>query len=153
VLCADPEQKEPWHTVIGVVGMARNQSVRELGRNSVYLPQGERQIPNLAYLIRTAPGLAVPAHVLRIALGASPLAIQKMVMAQSARLVACGLAAGAVAALVLTRLLRSMLYEVSPHDARTFVAVATLLTLVALLASYVPARRATRVDPAHALRH
>jgi putative ABC transport system permease protein len=62
-------------------------------------------------------------------------------------------AVGVIAALTLTRLMRSLLFEVSPIDPLTFLAVALLLILVALLACYIPARRAMRVDPIVALRY
>jgi ABC-type antimicrobial peptide transport system permease subunit len=66
---------------------------------------------------------------------------------------AIGVIFGAVAALLLARSIRTMLFQVSPNDPATYIAVALCLTAVALAASYVPARRATRVDPIVALRH
>jgi ABC-type lipoprotein release transport system permease subunit len=68
------------------------------------------------------------------------------------RLAGLGLALGLLAALLLTRLMRSLLFEVSPTDPAAFGAVTLLLAGVALVASYLPARRATRIDPTHALR-
>lgn len=88
----------------------------------------------------------------RIALGASPAAVVWMVVREGAVLAAMGIVVGAVAALALTRFLRSQLYEVSPSDPVAFTATAVLLFAVALAASYVPARRAARVDPMVALR-
>jgi predicted permease len=89
---------------------------------------------------------------LRIALGARPLDILNLILGRGGRLTAAGLALGIAAALVLTRLMASLLYGISSADPVTFVSVALLLTLVALVACYVPARRATKVDPSAALR-
>jgi ABC-type antimicrobial peptide transport system permease subunit len=69
------------------------------------------------------------------------------------KLVLIGVAAGLAAAFVLTRLMSTLLFEVSAFDPLTFVAVACLLTGVALAACYVPAHQAMRLDPMHALRH
>jgi predicted permease len=88
----------------------------------------------------------------RVALGATMAHVLRLVVRQGARLVALGLLIGVPAALALTRLLRGALYGVSPGDPATFVGMTMLLSAVALLASYVPARRATRVDPMTALR-
>jgi len=204
-----------------VVGEARNQTLRELRLNSVYLPYGEFQPASIAYLVRTSQGLSDPAKILRarvtavdrtvatsrvltlrdvaeqsiwrerffmmvftffgvlalvlsvvglygvmaytvarrthemgirMALGASPAKIRKMVLAQSGYVVAAGLVAGGTAAVFLTRLLKSQLYGVSSGDPRTFLAVAALLAGATMLAGYLPARKATRVDPMLALR-
>jgi putative ABC transport system permease protein len=89
----------------------------------------------------------------RVALGARPSDLLSMILAQSMRVAMLGVAIGLVAALGLTRLVASLLYGISPVDPATFVAIPTLLTTVAMLASYVPARWATRVDPMVALRH
>jgi putative ABC transport system permease protein len=216
-----PENNEPWHTIIGVAAIARNQSLRSLRSNSVYLPEGEFEFGSLAYLVRTSGGLADPARALharitavdrnvaisrvlsmkdvvtrsiwqerffatifgffavlalllalvglygvmayavsrrthemgiRMALGASAGDVRGMILAQSGRLVILGLAAGILASVFVTRLLASKLYDVSPGDPRTLGAVAALLAGAAMLASYVPARKATRVDPLLALR-
>jgi putative ABC transport system permease protein len=217
-----PEDNEPWHTVVGVVGEARNQELRDLGRNSVYIPyQGKLDRSSLGWLVRTGPGIANPGETLRrrmsdidrsvavsdvstlqqildgslwqerffatllaffaglamlmatvglygvmaytvsrrthelgirMALGASAGEIRRMVLLQSGRLVAAGLGIGVVAAVLLTRLLEKQLYGVKPTDPQTFLAVSALLVAAALLASYLPARRATRVDAVLALR-
>ncbi len=216
-----PEDNEPWHTVIGVVPVERNQNLRELRRNSVYLPHGEFGFSSVGYLIRTAPGLADPMPALRaklaaidksiaisrvitlkevvntvvwqerffatvfvgfgalalvlalvglygvmsyavsrrrhemgirLALGATAGEIRRMILLQSGRLVAAGLVLGTVGAVFLTRVLETQLYGVRPGDPATLAAVAALLAAAALIASYAPARKATRVDPMLALR-
>jgi putative ABC transport system permease protein len=88
----------------------------------------------------------------RMALGATPGSIWRLVIGESAKLVLLGLAVGIPAALLLTRTLGVLLFGVRPGDPLTFVAVASLLTLVALAAAYIPARSAMRVDPMVALR-
>jgi putative ABC transport system permease protein len=90
---------------------------------------------------------------LRMALGARAADVLRLVVAQGMVLVAIGLAVGLVAALVLGRLLASQLYAVSASDPATFAIVALLLLAVTLAASWIPARRATRVDPLVALRY
>jgi predicted permease len=89
---------------------------------------------------------------LRMALGARPLDILGLILGDGGKLAAAGIAAGVAAALGLTRLMARLLYGVSTSDPATFAAGAMLLLLVALTACYVPARRATKVDPAVALR-
>jgi putative ABC transport system permease protein len=88
----------------------------------------------------------------RMALGAEPLAVLGLVLRQAMGHVLLGVLLGAAGALALTRLLASQLYGVSPTDPLTFVGVTALLVGVALLAAYLPARRAARVDPMIALR-
>ncbi len=90
---------------------------------------------------------------IRMALGASPGNVLRQILAESARFVLIGVAFGVAVALGVTRLLETMLFAVHPADPLTFVGVGLLLTAVALLACYVPARRATRVDPLVALRY
>jgi predicted permease len=89
---------------------------------------------------------------IRIALGADARRVTRMVVAEGAKLVGFAVAIGLVGAFAATRMLRTQLFGVQPHDALTFVAVTTLLASVAILACYVPARRASRVDPMEALR-
>ncbi|HEV1995913.1 MAG TPA: ABC transporter permease [Candidatus Acidoferrum sp.] len=89
----------------------------------------------------------------RMALGAQPRDVSRVVLGLGARLAGIGVIGGVLAALALTRLLSSLLFGVSATDPFTFVGVAILLTLVALAACYIPARRAMRVDPIVALRY
>ena len=89
---------------------------------------------------------------IRLALGATPGGVRRLVMRGGLALVVAGLAAGVVAAAFATELLAGTLYGVDRLDPVTFAGVAVMLLLVAMLASYLPARRATRVDPIRALR-
>jgi predicted permease len=90
---------------------------------------------------------------LRMALGAQPTNILGLVMKQGFWLTAIGVIVGLSAALGLTRLMASLLFGVQPTDVATFVTVSALLAVVALVASFIPARRATQVDPMKALRY
>jgi putative ABC transport system permease protein len=89
---------------------------------------------------------------IRMALGARVTNIVRMVIGQGLGLALAGIAIGAVAAIGLTRLMRNLLFGVSPDDPLTFSAGVVVLAAIALLASYVPARRAARVDPVQSLR-
>jgi len=89
----------------------------------------------------------------RLALGAAPSNVMRLVLAASARQTLVGVAVGLPLAFAAARLLRSLLFEVSPTDPITFAAVVAFLAMAALAATYVPARRASRVDPVEALRH
>jgi putative ABC transport system permease protein len=90
---------------------------------------------------------------IRMALGAQAGDVLGLVMRQGAKLALIGLTLGLAGALMVTRLMTSVLYGVSATDAATFASVTFLLSLIALLACYIPARRATKVDPLTALRH
>jgi predicted permease len=90
---------------------------------------------------------------IRMALGARRTQVLGMVLGHSMRVAMIGVVIGLTAALALTRLISNLIFGIKPHDPLTFTGVATLLTLVALGASYLPARRATRVDPMVALRY
>jgi ABC-type antimicrobial peptide transport system permease subunit len=88
----------------------------------------------------------------RLALGARPEAVRRMVVRQGGQIVGAGVALGTVAALVVTPALGRLLFGVAPVDPVTFAAVATTMVVVGLLASYVPAWRASNVDPIVSLR-
>jgi ABC-type antimicrobial peptide transport system permease subunit len=88
----------------------------------------------------------------RLALGATPVEIARLVLGQGARLVVIGLALGIAGAVALTRLMTSLLFEVTPTDPVTYGGVALVLAVTAVAACQIPAWRATRVDPLTALR-
>ena len=90
---------------------------------------------------------------IRMALGAEPRQVMQMILAQGGRIAAAGLLFGSIAAFGLTRWMEDLLFSVSPGDPMTFAAVAIVLTLVAMFACWIPARRTLRVDPAIALRY
>ena len=88
-----------------------------------------------------------------MALGASRFNILRLILWEGVRLIALGGLFGLCAALGLSRLLKSLLFSIDPHDPVSFIGVALLLVLVGLLATLVPARSAMNVDPMVALRH
>jgi predicted permease len=90
---------------------------------------------------------------IRMALGAHPLDVLRLVAGDGLRMTLIGVLAGLSAALALTRVLANQLFGIEPTDPATFAVMPVILIAVALLASYIPARRATRVDPTAALRH
>jgi ABC-type antimicrobial peptide transport system permease subunit len=89
---------------------------------------------------------------LRMALGADAGSVLRLVLSRGLRLTTAGIAVGAAAALILTRLMGNLLYQVSPRDPFAYGFALLVLLGVALLACFLPARRATRVDPVRALR-
>ncbi|MGH9840089.1 MAG: FtsX-like permease family protein [Blastocatellia bacterium] len=89
---------------------------------------------------------------IRMALGAQPRDVLRLVLRQALALTFAGLGVGLLTALALTRWLQALLFGVSAHDPLTFGGIALLLALVALVACWIPARRATKVDPMIALR-
>jgi putative ABC transport system permease protein len=219
-----PESNEPWHTIVGVVGEVKQESLNEslslTRRKTVYLPYAEIGLDDLTLAVRAvnpenlaqairgqvkaidpdqpitdvrtmnevisrsmwqprlytilfgvfaAVALALASIGIygvmaysvsertreigvRVALGAERRDILKMVVAQGMKLALIGAVIGLGASLALTRLMRSLLFEVSATDPLTFVGLAALLSAVAMLACYIPALRATKVDPMVALR-
>ena len=90
---------------------------------------------------------------IRMALGAQRRDVLTLILGQGTKLIAIGLGAGLLTALLVTRWLRSLLFEVSTTDVSTFAGVAVLLAVVALLACFIPAYRATKANPISALRY
>jgi ABC-type antimicrobial peptide transport system permease subunit len=94
----------------------------------------------------------IPEFGLRLALGAPPRDVLHMVLALAARLALTGAVVGITVALALARVLRSLIYNVSPADPVTFISVGVMVIAIALLACYLPARRAANANPMNALR-
>jgi ABC-type antimicrobial peptide transport system permease subunit len=94
----------------------------------------------------------IPEFGLRLALGAPPINLLRMVLVQAAKLAVSGAIIGLTIALTLARVLRSLIYNVSPADPMTFISVAILVIAIAMLACYLPARRAAKASPMIALR-
>ena len=90
---------------------------------------------------------------IRMAVGASRSAILRSVLAQATKLVSIGISLGIIGAVLLARLIATLLYGVTPFDIATLVSVSILLAFVALIASYVPARRASSINPMDSLRY
>jgi putative ABC transport system permease protein len=217
-----PEDNEPWHTIVGVVGTVRHQRVQEDTRKSVYLPYLQFGLGGLTIVARTssdpheiigpirrsvaeidsdlplsevttmeevvaesiwqprlyamlfavfAGGALVLALIgiygvmaflvqtrtheigVRMALGATARDVFKLIVGRGMKLTAIGVTIGIAGAIGLTRLMHSLLFNTSATDPITFVLIAALLSLAAFLACYIPARRATKVDPLVALRY
>jgi ABC-type antimicrobial peptide transport system permease subunit len=97
-------------------------------------------------------GLRTREIALRMALGAAPQVVGLSVLKEALALAATGTALGLAAALTSAQLMKKLLFEISPNDPTTFAAVALTLAVTAVLAAWLPARRAMRVDPITALR-
>jgi ABC-type antimicrobial peptide transport system permease subunit len=89
---------------------------------------------------------------LRMALGANARDLLKLVVSRGLQLTAAGIVFGGIAALILTRLMGNLLYKVSPHDPLAFGSALVVITIASLAACFLPAWRATRIDPVQALR-
>ena len=90
---------------------------------------------------------------IRMALGATRGNILQLILARTLKLTAAGILAGLIAAFFLSKFLSTILFGITVHDSATFIAVRACLIAIALLAGYLPARRATRVDPVTSLRY
>ena len=90
---------------------------------------------------------------IRMALGATRTTVTRLVIGQALKFGVIGVAVGVAAAIGLTRILKTLLFEVSPTDPVTLGLVAMFLIIISVMAAYVPALRATRIDPNHALRY
>ena len=90
--------------------------------------------------------------VIRMALGATRVDVMRLILLEGARLIAVGGLVGLVAAFALSRVLKSLLFSIGPHDPVSFVAVVVLLGIVAVAATLMPARAAMKVNPMSALR-
>ena len=90
---------------------------------------------------------------IRLALGATPGSVRSMIVRDGGRLTVVGIAVGLAGALAATRLLRSLLFEVSTSEPLVFAGAAAVLAIVAVMASWIPARAATKVDPLDAVKN
>jgi putative ABC transport system permease protein len=217
-----PENNEPWHTIVGVVGAVQHERLEGTVRKTVYLAHAQNPIGGMSLAVRSnvppetlAPAIqsqvkemdpdlpvtrvrtmndviiesvwqprlyamlfgvfGVLALVLaavgiygvmaysvtqrtreigvRVALGATTRNVVTMVVGEGLKMTVVGLAVGLAGAFMLTRVMASLLFEVSATDPLTFALVGITLTIVALVACFVPARRAAKVDPMVALRY
>jgi putative ABC transport system permease protein len=90
---------------------------------------------------------------IRMALGARPLDLLKLILGHGMKLMLAGVSIGLIVSLVLTRLMKSLLYSISATDPTTYIVISILLTAVALLACYIPARKLIKIEAATALRY
>ncbi len=216
-----PEDQEPWHQIVGVVGDVRHDALNSASRRGVYIPHSQLPVGGLTVIVRASTGweqalaavrssvreldpdlpltnvssmeqirsrsiwqpqlythlfhafailavalaaigvygvtaywVSMRTHELGIrrALGAVSGDVLRLVLGQSMRIIAAGLGLGLLGSLLLAKSLSSLLFQVSTTDPWVFAAASLLLTLVALIAGTMPARKASRVDPMIALR-
>ena len=135
-----------------LTGDVRGVTLNRARSNTMYLPSLLLASLGIYGVVSYSVGQRSAEMGIRIALGAAPASIRRMVLWQGLTPVVAGLVAGVAASLALGRLLASLLFGVAAGDPATVSVVVLLLTLVAAVATYVPAHRATRVDPVRALR-
>jgi putative ABC transport system permease protein len=157
--------REVIHHIDSQTAITQEMTIEQARRESLEAPRLTATLlglfAGLALLIAAAGiggimALAVSQRVheigIRMALGAKRENILGMILGQGALLALLGILIGAAGALALTTMIKSLLFEVTPTDPATFLSVAFVLGLTAIVASYVPARRAARIDPVDALR-
>jgi putative ABC transport system permease protein len=157
--------REVIHHVDSQTAITQEMTIEQARRESLEVPRLTATLLSLfagLALVIAAAGiggimaLAVSQRVreigIRMALGANRENILGMVLGQSALLAGLGIAIGAAGAFALTTLMKSLLFQVAPTDPVTFACVALVLIATAMLASYLPAQRAARIDPSQALR-
>ena len=123
-----------------------------LSRDNVVEPSCVGQVPPRLWSESALASQRTREMGVRMALGASEKRILRLVLGEGGRLAILGAALGIAGSLAATRLIRSLLFETVPNDPLTFVITPLLLASVAMLATYIPARRATKLDPTLAIR-
>ena len=148
--------------IVGIAATGKYAFIAEDPRPFFYVPLAQNFISTRALQVRTsvAPETLMKPLAqrtreigIRMALGGSARDVVRLILRQGVRMVVIGLAVGLVATLGITRVMTRLLIGVSPSDPITYLAVALLLAAIALIACWIPARRATRVDPGIALRY
>jgi predicted permease len=162
-----------WMTIVGVIADARTESLADANMPQLYMSLYQRRAKDLAIFVRgRLDTAAIPVDLREQVQSVNPElpvfgaqmlnevvtdslseSILQMILRQGLRLAISGAAVGLVGALIVSRLMAGLLYGVTPADPPTFGAVVFLLITVALLACYIPARRAIRVDPVAALKY